>query len=185
MSNNSSTPTKNKKSWLMVLISILLVLVTIGAINYYVKNENSGKQTIVYLQRQKPKSYTLSIPAIKLEVPIKAKLTKHNMKNYICQENIDDYPGMPGNLILAGHNYLNNKLFSNLDQVKIGQKIIINHYYVYQIDKIQAVNAKYQFTHDNVARITLYTCLKENNPNYRLIIQGHLIKKAIMHETKI
>lgn len=169
----------------MVFISILLFVAAVGAVGYYTKNENFDKQATVYLQRQKPKSYTLSIPAIKLEVPIKTKLTKHNMKNYICQENADDYPGMPGNLVLAGHNYLNNKLFSNLDQVKIGQKIIINHYYVYQVDKIQAVNAKHHFNRGHVARITLYTCLKENNPNYRLIIQGHLIKKVIMHETKI
>lgn len=152
-----------------------MIILIIGLNKVDVLRIHSNKQATIRLERQKPVSETLSIPAIDLHVPIKTKLTDDNMKHYICQENETDYPGMPHNLVLAGHNYNNDKLFSNLDQVKVGQKIIINNYYVYRIDTIKAINAKYRFPRGNKAQITLYTCLKENNPNYRLIIQGHLI----------
>lgn len=131
------------------------------------------------LTTQTPVCKTLSIPAIKLELPIEPKITKENMKHGACQVNQTDYPGMTGNLVLAGHNYVNDTLFSNLDKLKVGQKIIINHYYVYQVDDIRIVQSDYQFKHDEQKRLTLYTCLKENNPDYRLIVQGHLIKRKL------
>lgn len=156
------------------VIGLLLIL---GSALLYFHFKQTSTTAIINLQRQKPVSQTLTIPAIKLKVPIKTQLTPQNMKTAVCQEHATDYPGMPGNLVLAGHNYNNQHLFSNLDQVKTGQKIIINDYYVYQIDTIKAIYAKHEFKRGQQARITLYTCLKENNPDYRLVIQGHLLTK--------
>lgn len=156
------------------IIGLLLIL---GGAQLYLHFKQPATTATINLQRQQPVSQTLAIPAIKLKVPIKTQLTPQNMKTAVCQEQANDYPGMPGNLVLAGHNYNNKHLFSNLDQVKAGQKIIINDYYVYQIDTIKAIHAKHEFKRGRQARITLYTCLKENNPDYRLVIQGHLLTK--------
>lgn len=156
-------------------IALGIMLVGINTIG---QSKSKSETTNISLPTQKPVCKTLAIPAIKLKVNVKSKLTDANMKKNICQVNQKDYPGMKHNLVLAGHNYLNKTLFSDLDQVKYGEKIIINNYYVYQIDNIQIVKATHQFHPGNKARITLYTCLRENNPKYRLIVEGHLVKKG-------
>ena len=163
------------------LFGFVLAIVLICTIGIALIMRPKTSHNTVALQTQHPVSQELMIPAIKLHVPIKTQLTAANMKTSVCQTTESSYPGMRGNLILAGHNYNNKTLFSNLDQVKKGQLIIINHYYVYQIDNIKIVKATTTFKSDKVARITLYTCLKENNPEYRLIITGHLIKREEYH----
>lgn len=125
-----------------------------------------------------PSCQNITIPAIKLKVPIKTKLTEKNMRENVCLEKPDTYPGMKGNLIIAGHNYQDDKLFSNLDQLKIGNKIIINHTYVYRIDNIQAIKDNHHFKNSKQAKIILYTCLRHNNPDYRLAVYGHLINNT-------
>lgn len=172
-----------RSNWLKTFLrficgfGIALGIILFG-INTMAQSKDKSTTTNVALQAQKPICKTLTIPAIKLKVKVKPNLTKANMKKNVCQVNKQDYPGMKRNLVLAGHNYVDQTLFSNLDQVKQGQKIIINNYYVYQIDHIQIVKATHQFKAGKTARITLYTCLKENNPDYRLIVEGHLIKKG-------
>ena len=133
----------------------------------------------VTLPQKHPVSQTLTIPALKLTVPVSTTLTKQKMKTHVCQEKATNYPGMPDNLVIAGHNYVNHTLFSDLAKVKLGQKIIINHYYIYQIDQIKIIANDYHFKSTKKPTITLYTCLDENNPKYRLMVQGHLIKQKV------
>lgn len=168
------------------LAGFIVAVILLGGSFSLVHNQqlNTPTKATVTLPKKHPVSKTLTIPALKLTVPVSQNLTKKNMRTHVCQVKPNDYPGMNGNLVIAGHNYVNKTLFSDLAKVKLGQKIIINNYYVYHIDKIKIIHNDYHFTNHQQPQITLYTCLDQSNPKYRLMVQGHLVAQKVTPNAK-
>ena len=84
-------------------------------------------------------------------------------------------PGTNGNLCIAGHNYNDNRFFSKINELNIGDEIIIedqknnsynfNIYNKYEIDEQNAYESAINKTYKH--ELTLVTC---NNQNHKRII---------------
>lgn len=88
--------------------------------------------------------------------------------------------GEPGNICIAGHNYDNNKFFSNLNKIEIFDEIIMENlkgekykYIVYEKNEIQPddlsiLKSKKKF------ELTLLTC--NNSNKKRLVVKAYMNK---------
>ncbi len=120
---------------------------------------------------------SISIPSINIEYPIISETTDEFLKIAPCRF-YGPYPNKIGNMCLAGHNYDDNRFFSNLHKLNIGDEIKIYDntgnvfsYYVYNKYEIKEndTSCTSQNTMGN-KEITLVTC---NNLNKnRLIIKA-------------
>lgn len=119
----------------------------------------------------------IEIPSISINYPIISDASDELLKFAPCRF-YGPYPNKVGNLCIAGHNYDNDKFFSNLYKLNIGDEIRIYDssnflvkYYVY--DKYETNKADTSCTLQNnkiTKEITLVTC---NNFNgNRLIIKA-------------
>lgn len=61
---------------------------------------------------------TIEIPKLKINYPILSTFNDELLNKSICRF-YGTNPNEVGNLCLAGHNYNNNKFFSNLDELQI------------------------------------------------------------------
>jgi len=120
---------------------------------------------------------TLEIPSIKISYPILSDINDELLKIAPCRF-YGPYPNEIGNLCIAGHNYDDNRFFSNLHKLNIEDEINIYDfsnslikYYVY--DKYETNKNDTSCTSqdtDGNKEITLVTC---NNFNgNRLIIKA-------------
>lgn len=84
------------------------------------------------------------------------------------------YPNEIGNMVVVGHNYKDNKFFSNLSKINIGDIVKITDangqtldYEVYNTDVIDPYDnsCTSQLT-DGRKEITLITCYYENGSNH-------------------
>ena len=115
----------------------------------------------------------LNIPSLNIEYPILSStstaLLKISLNRYW-----GSYPNEVGNMVVVGHNYKNNKFFSNLSKINIGDIVKISDtngntldYSVYQTDVIDPYDnsCTSQLT-DGKKEVTLITCYYENgNPH--------------------
>ena len=115
----------------------------------------------------------LNIPSLNIEYPIlstsSTALLKISLNRYW-----GSYPNEVGNMVVIGHNYKNNKFFSNLPKINIGDVVKISDvngdtldYFVYETDIIDPYDntCTSQLTNGR-KEITLITCYYENgNPH--------------------
>lgn len=116
---------------------------------------------------------TLNIPSLNIEYPIlsetSTQLLKVSLNKYWGAN-----PNEVGNMVVVGHNYKNNKFFSNLSKIQHGEIVKITDlsgkildykvYDTYVIDPYD--NACTSQLTDGKTEITLITCHYENGSNH-------------------
>ena len=119
----------------------------------------------------------ITIPKINLSYPFFAFSNTEYLSISPCKVS-GSMPPKYGNLCIAGHNYDNGTFFSDLNKLKINDKIIIydisDYKYTYTIYKIYEVNEYdlspiYDFE-DNRNELTLITC--NNLSKNRIIVKA-------------
>lgn len=125
---------------------------------------------------------TIEIPKINISYPIFSDFSEENLKISPCKfygPNIDE----PGNICIAGHNYDNNKFFSNLKNLDLKDDIFL--YNTYNQKYVYIIYQKYEVKENDLSPIfkqssknkelTLVTC---NNFNHnRLILKANQTQK--------
>lgn len=115
----------------------------------------------------------LNIPSLNIEYPIlsetSTQLLKVSLNKYWGAN-----PNEVGNMVVVGHNYKNNKFFSNLSKIQLGEIVKITDlagktldykvYDTYVIDPYDN-SCTSQLT-DGKTEITLITCHYENGSNH-------------------
>lgn len=126
----------------------------------------------------------LNIPKIDLEVAIKRGIENEILKDSVGHFENTAMPGEYGNFSVAGHRaYTNNKFFSNLDELEVGDELNVlsnneNHEYkvksieVVTPDKVEVVNS----TDKSKKEITLVTCTPKYVGSHRLIVKGEYVE---------
>ena len=121
----------------------------------------------------------LKIDKIDLNYPILSESNDELLKISICRFT-GPMPNEVGNLCIAGHNYIDNRFFSRLNELNIGDKIEVYDFYGnkkdYTIFKTYEVEENdLSCTNQNVGNnniLTLLTCNNLDNAK-RLVIQAH------------
>lgn len=124
----------------------------------------------------------IDIPNINIDYPIFSNTTEELLKISPCRFS-GPLPGEIGNLCIAGHNYVDNKFFSNLYKLNIGDYIYVSD--IYNNTNTYSVFKKYEVSTTDTSCtdqntngkiiITLITC---NNVNgKRLVIQAENINE--------
>lgn len=121
------------------------------------------------------------IPSIQIDYPILRCTTDELLKiapTKLCGPDINE----KGNLCIIGHNYHNSNFFSKLNQINIGDKIVLtnadnkseltyiaNKIYVISKNDLSVLNQQ----NDKEIELTLITCT--NNKNERLIVKCNAV----------
>lgn len=123
------------------------------------------------------KQYTvvgiLNIPTLNIEYPILSETSTQLLKVSLTKY-WGANPNEVGNMVVVGHNYKNNKFFSNLSKIQLGEIVKITDlsgktldykvYDTYVIDPYD--NACTSQLTDGKTEITLITCHYENGSNH-------------------
>lgn len=116
----------------------------------------------------------IEIPSLSISYPIFSYLDDELLKISPCKF-LGEMPPASSNLCIAGHNYDNNKFFSNINLLKNGDEILIYNQigekFVYSVfnryevndNDLSPIKEDYQGGHE----LTLITC---NNLNQRRIV---------------
>jgi sortase A len=200
----SNKKKKQKKFKLLLCVSIFFMffIVTYFLYYYYIakKNEIFSKKLLnnfnlesLYFNSQEYTSNDISnnnsfvigniqIPKININYPILSNSNDELLKIAPCRF-YGPSPNQNGNLCIAAHNYNDDRFFSNLHKLSIGDLINIldinNNIFSYQVyDKFEILKTDTSCTSqntDNKRELTLVTC---NNFNgNRLIVKAEEIKK--------
>lgn len=189
--NYSNNKKKKKSTFFKVvfIISISLILISIYfLINYFriinINSEYSESLADTVRIQALYKDFTfddsthpivgqIEIPKINLNYPIFSYTSDDLLKIGICKL-YGPSPNSKGNLCLAGHNYNNNKFFSNLYKLNLDDIITIYdssnisvNYKVFKIFEVDASNTSILEPNTNLRELTLITC---NNINKNRII---------------
>ena len=125
----------------------------------------------------------LEIPKINLEVAIKRGVDNKILKEAVGQFPDTAMPGEFGNFSIAGHRaYINNKFFSNLDELEIEDDIYVfsnNKKFKYKVKSIEVVAPDEVHVINSVDKskreITLVTCTPKYTGINRLIVKGQYV----------
>lgn len=196
--NKSNRSVKSYKILFFVSVLILLVYILYYIYNYIVSNKKDNMSSILLntfnIQRlySVEENYTnislnnnkdffvigsIEIPSIKINYPILSDSNDEFLKIAPCRF-YGSYPNEIGNLCIAAHNYDDNRFFSNLYKLNIGDIIniydsnnLLVTYYIYDKYEIDKNNTSCTSQETNKKReITLVTC---NNINgNRLIVKA-------------
>lgn len=149
--------------------------------SFNIENLYSRNQTYTALELNSTDAYSIigivEIPKINVKYPILSDTNDELLKISVCRF-YGPNPNKVGNLCIAAHNYDDNRFFSNLYQLNIGDFIHIYDasnslvsYYIY--DKFEICKTDTSCTNQNTngkREITLLTC---NNINKnRLIVKA-------------
>jgi len=122
---------------------------------------------------------TISINRIDLKLPVLEGATRDNMKHASVHMSETAALGQTGNAAIAAHRARTaGRLFNRLNEVKIGDKIIINtkgeqySYTVYKISIVDPTDVSVLKSFENQKLLTLITCDPLVNPTHRLIVQA-------------
>ena len=126
----------------------------------------------------------LNIPKIDLEVAIKRGIDNEILKDSVGHFENTSMPGEYGNFSVAGHRaYTNNKFFSNLDELEIGDELNVlsnNENYKYIVNSIEVVSPEKVEVIDSIDKskkeITLVTCTPKYIGSHRLIVKGEYVE---------
>ena len=146
------------------------------------------------INKRNPTHMTVKISSHTYKVIGKIKIDKLGIEYPIISETTDEYLKLAptkvcgpvinsvGNLCIAGHNYLNGRLFSRLNELKKGDKVLLTdnnnktlEYTVYdkfkaKQDDLSALNQDTNFE----TELTLITCT--NNVEDRLIVKCRVME---------
>ena len=206
INNKKNNSKNNSKSFKFLLyISLFLFISTVSYFSVYLYNSkkqekfastlinsfnidslysNEQNYTIVKLNNSNEANIIgiIKIDKINIEYPIFSKTTDELLKISPCKF-FGPEPNKVGNLCIAGHNFNDERFFSKLSSLKIGDVIEIYapanvcvYYEVYDMYEIEKndMNCTSQETNGK-KEITLITC---NNINKkRLIIKAREIKQ--------
>lgn len=118
----------------------------------------------------------IEIPNINISYPILSNSNEHLLKISVCRFS-GPLPNRIGNLCIAGHNYNNTLMFSQLNELNIGDTIYITdlnntklEYTIYNKFKVKENNLRCTENSNNV-EITLITC-NQNNNSERIVIKA-------------
>lgn len=119
----------------------------------------------------------IEIPSINISYPILSNNTEELLKVSVCRFS-GPLPNRLGNLCIAGHNYRNNTMFSNLSKININDSIYITdlnnvklEYIVYDKFKVKENNLNCT-ANTKDAQITLITC--DYNNTKRIVIKAKM-----------
>ena len=117
----------------------------------------------------------IEIPKLNVSYPILENSSEQLLKISVCRFS-GPFPNRIGNLCIAGHNYKNNLMFSNLYKLNINDSIFITdlnntklEYMVYDKFKVKENNLECIKNTDNI-QVTLITCNDINNSE-RIVIK--------------
>lgn len=190
--------TKNKRKYFLIfLVSIIIcTIILIYFIFSFYKRLNEQNQTNLLKEKYNVNtlystntnydtlklSNTLSIiglieiPKINVSYPILSNSDDDLLKISVCRFS-GPLPNRIGNLCIAGHNYNNTLMFSQLNKLNIGDSIYITdlnntklEYTIYNKFKVKENNLRCTENSNNV-QITLITC-NENNNSERVVIKA-------------
>jgi sortase A len=123
----------------------------------------------------------IQIPAIGIDAPIVLGDGWEQLKQGVGQQIGDTNPGKPGNLVLSAHNDIFGEIFRYLDQLQIGDEIIIYsniRSYTYVIDQsVQIVDPTFVQVMEptNDPTITLISCYPYMVNNKRIVVKASLV----------
>ena len=120
----------------------------------------------------------IKIDKIELNYPILSESNDELLKISLCRFT-GPMPNQVGNLCIAGHNYVNNRFFSRLNELEIGDFIEIydlygqkQEYCIFQKYEVEANDFSCTSQEVNNTKIvTLLTC-DDVNSNKRLVVQA-------------
>ena len=147
-----------------------------------VSKQNTNKQK-EYPKEEIIQEYKGYDVCAKLEIP-SIKLETYVLKNYSVQAlNISvtkfwgANPNQIGNFCIAGHNFKNSNMFSNLKKLEIGEKIYVTdndigevEYTIYNIEKVIPENVECLDQDTKNREVTLITCTSDSS--LRIIVQA-------------
>ena len=147
-----------------------------------VSKQNTNKQK-EYPKEEIIQEYKGYDVCAKLEIP-SIKLETYVLKNYSVQAlNISVIkfwganPNQIGNFCIAGHNFKNSNMFSNLKKLEIGEKIYVTdndigevEYTIYNIEKVIPENVECLDQDTKNREVTLITCTSDSS--LRIIVQA-------------
>ncbi|MBR1798050.1 MAG: class D sortase [Clostridiales bacterium] len=149
----------------------------IRAVNDELNEANTGSMVIEGVG-------ILEIPSIELRVPIwegtRWQILRYGVGHYYASV----IPGGYGNCTILGHHMLKyGSIFNRLEEVQIGDEIIItdvrSHVYTYIVDELDVVTADDLINHVNggitdTRQVTLVTCVYTSTGKQRLLVIGHI-----------
>lgn len=113
---------------------------------------------------------TINIPKLNIQYPVFSNFNNELLKISPCRF-FGPNLGENGNICIAGHNYDNNKFFSNIASLNVNDEILLtnnlNKFFYYYVNKIYEVKHDdlspiYSYD-DNKKQLTLVTCNNKNN----------------------
>jgi len=123
----------------------------------------------------------IQIPAIGVDAPIVMGDGWEQLKQGVGQHIGATNPGEPGNLVFSAHNDIFGQIFRNLDQLQIGDEIIVYtniRSYTYIVDQsIQIVDPTFVQVMEstNDPTITLISCYPYLVNNKRIVVKASLV----------
>ena len=119
----------------------------------------------------------IEIKAINLYYPFFAYYSDENLKLSPCKF-FGPEPGKVGNICILGHNYNNDKFFSNVNLLKVNDEIVLYdnlqnsfHYFVEKVYEVNNSDFSPIYDYDkNRMFLTLITCNNVNNN--RIIVRA-------------
>jgi len=119
----------------------------------------------------------IEIKAINLYYPFFAYYSDENLKLSPCKF-FGPEPGKVGNICILGHNYNNDKFFSNVNLLKVSDEIVLYdnlqnsfHYFVEKVYEVNNSDFSPIYDYDkNRMFLTLITCNNVNNN--RIIVRA-------------
>ena len=119
----------------------------------------------------------IEIKAINLYYPFFAYYSDENLKLSPCKF-FGPEPGKVGNICILGHNYNNDKFFSNVNLLKVNDEIVLYdnlqnsfHYFVEKVYEVNNSDFSPIYDYDkNGMFLTLITCNNVNNN--RIIVRA-------------
>ncbi|MHA7964786.1 class D sortase [Paenibacillus sp. CAU 1782] len=124
---------------------------------------------------------SIKIPSIKLNLPVLEGATQKNMKYAAAHLKETSPLGAVGNAAIAAHRMkARGSLFNRLDEVKVGDKIIVETknetftYTVYNVSIVEPTDVSVLNYNQTDKRLTLITCDPIVNPTHRLIVHAEM-----------
>lgn len=113
---------------------------------------------------------TINIPKLNIQYPVFPNFDNELLKISPCRF-FGPNLGENGNICIAGHNYDNNKFFSNISSLNINDEILLTNnlnkvscYYVKKIYEVKPDDLSPIYSYDdNKKQLTLVTCNNKNN----------------------
>lgn len=122
---------------------------------------------------------TISIPKLNIQYPVFSNFDNELLKISPCRFFGPNF-GENGNICIAGHNYDNNKFFSNITFLNVNDEIHLSnssnkvfYYYINKIYEVKPDDLSPIYSYDNSKKqLTLVTC--NNRNNNRIIVISYI-----------